>query len=97
MAELGRVEGIMPRAESAPTEDRGAGVALVEQLEQAVHFTRHGGGHSTEPRRSACCRVGHGQQWDRGEVGDDGNDTAPTETRGQGRWGRRGQGATPRA
>jgi len=84
MAELGRVEGIMPRAGSAPAEDRGAGVALVEQLEQAIHFTKRGGGHSTKPRRSACCRVGHGQRWDRGEVVDDGNDTAPTENAGPG-------------
>jgi hypothetical protein len=35
MAEQGRAVGTMPRAESAPAEDRGEVVALVEQLEQA--------------------------------------------------------------
>ena len=35
MAELGRAEGILPRAESSPAEDRGAVVAIVEQLQQA--------------------------------------------------------------
>jgi hypothetical protein len=35
MAEQGREVGILPPSESPPTEDRGAVVALVEQLEQA--------------------------------------------------------------
>jgi hypothetical protein len=35
MAEQGRVVGTMPRAESAPAEDRGVVVAIVEQLQQA--------------------------------------------------------------
>jgi hypothetical protein len=35
MAEQGRAVGILPRAESAPAEDRGEVVALVEQLQQA--------------------------------------------------------------
>ena len=35
MAEQGRAVGIVPRAESAPAEDRGEVVALVEPLQQA--------------------------------------------------------------
>ena len=35
MAEQGRAVGTMPRAESAPAEDRGNVASLVEQLQQA--------------------------------------------------------------
>ena len=35
MAEPGRAEGVMPRAESSPAEDRGDAVAIIERLYRA--------------------------------------------------------------
>jgi hypothetical protein len=43
-----------------------------ENMIRARRVPRRGGGRSTRPRRSVCCRVGHGRRWDRGEVGDSG-------------------------